>query len=82
MKPIIMFIALTFIQWALTFQPVFAAPKKKLQEVNFSEMDVQGSARTPDGAYLVQRRGLRFLPLYEVKKDLDTKIRNSINYMN
>lgn len=64
----------------LPFNDAFAA-KKKLQEINFSEMDVQGSARTPDGAYLVQRRGLRFLPLYEVKKNLDSKIRKSINYL-
>ena len=64
----------------LPINQTFAA-KKKLQEINFSEMDVQGSARTPDGAYLVQRRGLRFLPLYEVKKNLDSKIRKSINYL-
>jgi hypothetical protein len=57
------------------------AGKKKFQEINFSEMDVQGAARTPDGAYLVQRRGLRFLPLYEVKKDLDLKIRKSTSYL-
>lgn len=58
-----------------------SSTKKKFQEITFSEMDVQGSARTPDGAYLVQRRGLRFLPLYEVKKDLDFKIRKSTNYL-
>lgn len=58
-----------------------SAGKKKFQEITFSEMDVQGSARTPDGAYLVQRRGLRFLPLYEVKKDLDLKIRKSTTYL-
>lgn len=60
---------------------LWAAPRKKLQEVNFSEMDVQGSARTPDGTYLVQRRGLRFLPLYEVKKDFDQKIRKATSYL-
>lgn len=65
----------------LSFNHEAFAAKKKLQEINFSEMDVQGSARTPDGAYLVQRRGLRFLPLYEVKKNLDSKIRKSINYL-
>jgi hypothetical protein len=64
----------------LPFNQSFGA-KKKYQEINFSEMDIQGSARTPDGAYLVQRRGLRFLPLYEVKKNLDSKIRRSINYL-
>lgn len=61
--------------------PSWANTKKKFQEITFSEMDVQGSARTPDGAYLVQRRGLRFLPLYEVKKDLDLKIRKSTSYL-
>lgn len=55
--------------------------KKNLQEITFSEMDVQGSARLPDGTYLVQRRGLRFLPLYEVKKDLDQKIRKAVLYL-
>lgn len=58
-----------------------STPKKKVQEISFSEMDVQGSARLPDGTYLVQRRGLRFLPLYEVKKDLDAKIRKSTSYL-
>lgn len=58
-----------------------ATPKKKFQEITFNEMDVQGSARLPDGTYLVQRRGLRFLPLYEVKKDLDEKIRKSTTYL-
>jgi len=64
----------------LPYEQTFGA-KKKYQEISFSEMDVQGSARTPDGAYLVQRRGLRFLPLYEVKKNLDAKIRKSTNYL-
>ncbi len=76
---IILFVIIT--QILFTSLNSMGASKKKLQEITFNEMDVQGSARTPDGAYLVQRRGLRFLPLYEVKKDLDLKIRQSINYM-
>lgn len=74
----ILFSILLLVSWSPTSE---AGTKKKLQEISFSEMDVQGSARTPDGAYLVQRRGLRFLPLYEVKKNLDSKIRKSVNYM-
>jgi hypothetical protein len=55
--------------------------KGKIQEITFSDMDIKGNASTPDGAYLVQRRGLRFLPLYQVKQDFDTRIRESIVQM-
>ncbi len=78
-KKILLILVISLVYF-LPINQTFAA-KKKLQEINFSEMDVQGSARTPDGAHLVQRRGLRFLPLYEVKKNLDSKIRKSINYL-
>lgn len=76
----LIFLLLTFLLLFLSNESAFAQ-KKKFQEINFSEMDVQGSARTPDGTYLVQRRGLRFLPLYDVKKDLDQKIRKSTSYL-
>ncbi len=54
---------------------------RKVQEVNFSEMSLKGTVRNPDGAYLVQKRGIKFLPLYEVKKDLDARIRESSFYV-
>jgi len=50
------------------------------QEVNFSEMNLKGTIRNPDGAYLVQKKGLKFLPLYNVQKDLDQKIREASLY--
>lgn len=50
---------------------------RKVQEVNFGEMSVKGTIRNPDGAYLVQKRGIKFLPLYEVKKDMDERIRDA-----
>lgn len=63
----------------------FANSKKrsirKVQEVNFGEMSLKGTIRNPDGAYLVQKRGIKFLPLYEVKKDMDSKIRDSSFYV-
>lgn len=55
--------------------------KSKVQEITFDEMDIKGNARTPDGAYLVQRRGLRFLPLFQVKQDFDNRIRESTVHM-
>jgi len=54
---------------------------RKVQEVNFAEMDLKGTVRNPDGAYLVQKRGIKFMPLYEVQKDMDLKIRESAQYV-
>jgi len=54
---------------------------RKVQEVNFSEMSLKGNVRNPDGAYLVQKRGIKFMPLYEVQKSMDGKIRDSVQYV-
>lgn len=54
---------------------------RKVQEVNFAEMSVKGTIRNPDGAYLVQKRGLKFLPLYDVKKNMDERIRDASFYI-
>ncbi len=54
---------------------------RKTQEVNFSEMSLKGTIRNPDGAYLVQKRGVKFLPLYEVQKNMDEKIRDAAGYV-
>lgn len=69
----------------LTSSEGFAQSKKrsirKVQEVNFAEMSIKGTIRNPDGAYLVQKRGLKFLPLYDVKKDMDERIRDASFYV-
>lgn len=54
---------------------------RKVQEVNFGEMNLKGTIRNPDGAYLVQKRGIKFLPLYDVQKDMDARIRESSLYL-
>ena len=63
---------------------VFAKTRtvRKVQEVNFGEMNLKGTIRNPDGAYLVQKRGIKFLPLYDVQKDMDGRIRESALYLN
>lgn len=55
---------------------------RKVQEVNFGDMNLKGTIRNPDGAYLVQKRGIKFMPLYDVQKDMDTRIRESSLYLN
>ena len=55
---------------------------RKVQEVNFGEMNLKGTIRNPDGAYLVQKKGIKFMPLYDVQKDMDSRIRESALYLN
>lgn len=54
---------------------------RKVQEVNFDGSDVDGQVRNPDGAYLVQKRGLDFVPLYKVKKNFDDSLKDSVEYL-
>lgn len=62
-----------------------AGSKKKIysktQKVDFESTDVDGLVRSPDGAYLNQKKGIKFLPLYKVEKNLDREIKNSVEYL-
>lgn len=62
---------------------VLAKTKKTrdVQEVNFSEMSMKGTIRNPDGAYLVQKKGIKFAPLHSVQQDIDKKIRETAAYI-
>ena len=62
------------------FSEMALAQKKvsrKTQDINFAEMSLKGTVRNPEGAFLVQKRGIRFMPLYEIQKDMDSRIRES-----
>ena len=54
---------------------------KKTQNVSFDGTDIDGTVRSPDGAYLVQKKGIKFLPLYKVKKQFDESIKESVDYL-
>lgn len=54
---------------------------RKTQDVNFDGMDVDGVVRNPDGAYLVQKRGIDFIPLYQVRKNFDDNIKESVEFV-
>ena len=54
---------------------------RKTQEVNFDGTNIDGEVRSPDGAYLHQKRGVKFLPLYKIKKEFDKNIRSSVDYL-
>lgn len=54
---------------------------KKTQKVDFESTDVDGLVRSPDGAYLNPKKGIKFLPLYRVEKNLDREIKKSVEYL-
>lgn len=57
---------------------IFSAQgQKNVQEINFDELQVEGKSINPEGFFLVQRPGIEFKPLIEIKSDLDRKIRRS-----
>lgn len=66
-----------------TSSTVFAKKVKyrKTQDVSFDSMDVDGKGRSPDGAYLVQKRGIDFVPLYKVRKNFDDNIKESVEHV-
>ncbi|MAE74353.1 MAG: hypothetical protein CL675_09675 [Bdellovibrionaceae bacterium] len=54
---------------------------RKTQEVSFDGSDVDGLARNPDGAYVLQKKGIKFLPLYRVRKKFDDEIKSSVDQL-
>jgi hypothetical protein len=81
----------TTLSWALVGTFVLLASStvwakkveyRKTQDVNFDGSDVDGQVRNPDGAYLVQERGIDFMPLYKVRQNFDENIKDSLNYVN
>lgn len=55
---------------------------RKVQDVKFDAADINGNVRNPDGAYVVQKRGIDFMPLYKVRKSFDDNIRESVDFVN
>jgi hypothetical protein len=53
----------------------------KTQEVSFDSTDIDGLVRSPDGAYLNQKKGIKFLPLFQVEKSFDREIKSSVEYL-
>lgn len=54
---------------------------KKTQEVKFEGSEVDGVARTPDGAYVVHKRGVQFIPLYDLNSHIKDSVDSSVDYL-
>lgn len=65
--------------------PLGATDKKvryrKTQKVSFDAQDIDGEVRTPDGAYLNPKKGMKFMPLYRVEKKFDERIKDSVEFV-
>lgn len=57
------------------------AKKDKPQRIDFDGLDVDGEVRTPDGQYLLQKSGVDFLPIYEVKDEMQNEIKKSVFFL-
>lgn len=53
----------------------------KTQEVNFENQSIDGKINSPDGAYLLQKRGVQFIPLYKVNNQFEKNILESVDYL-
>ncbi|MCB9025110.1 MAG: hypothetical protein H6625_02225 [Bdellovibrionaceae bacterium] len=68
----------------LNLETLYAKKKvqyRKTQDVSFDEANIDGEVRSPDGSYLHQKRGVKFLPLYKVRKNFDVSIKDSVEYL-
>lgn len=59
----------------------FAQKKGSVQKINFDETDVNGRVRQPDGSYIVQKKGVEFIPLYKIKEDFNQQVESSVDYI-
>lgn len=82
----LMLITLVVVGFAVQAKDGEADAKKKVsyrktQEVNFDGTDIDGQVRSPDGAYMLQKRGVQFLPLYKVNNQFEKNILDSVEYL-
>ena len=85
MKSLVLFFLILVLVAFMGFgmENAFAQSKKgkKVQEISFDGSDIDGESRKPDGSYLVQKRGIDFMPLYNVRKQFDENIKDSVEYL-
>ncbi len=61
---------------------VIAEDKRpKVQKMNFEDESIDGKVRQPDGSYIVQKRGIDFIPLYKLRDNFDEQVEQSIEYV-
>ncbi|MFK8138056.1 MAG: hypothetical protein AB8E15_06840 [Bdellovibrionales bacterium] len=77
-KLILLTISLTF---SLNLVGKTKTKFKKEQRISFDAADIDGVARNPNASYLMQKRGINFLPMYKVRDKFDESIKSSVDYL-
>ena len=54
---------------------------RKVQELNFSEVDINGKARNPQGSYLVRQGSQSFESMIDIKNRFDHKVKKMPEYL-
>lgn len=81
MKRLIFIVVLIAFSSVLTAEDKKKPTYRKTQEVNFENQDIDGKVNSPDGAYLLQKRGVQFFPLFKVNNEFEKKILESVEYL-
>ena len=81
MNRLVFLIALVAFATAVSADDKKKVNYRKTQQVNFEDQDIDGKVNSPDGAYLLQKRGVQFFPLYKVNNEFEKKILESVEYL-
>ena len=81
MKTFTVFMLILFVFSANAAETTKKKKFSKTQELSFDAADVDGQVRSPDGSYVQQKKGIKFLPVYKVEKRFDKNIKESVEYL-
>lgn len=81
MKPILSLLVIVSFMLGTSVANAEGTKTGKVQRVDFGDTDINGKVRSPDGSYLVQKRGMEFAPMYKVKKKLNDGVKESLEYI-
>lgn len=81
MKQFILILAVLSLSAAAHAEKKKNVQYRKTQEVTFDAADIDGAIRSPDGAYVNPKKGMKFMPLYKVDKRFDREIKDSVEYL-
>ena len=75
------FFRFSAIIFVLLFTSFSFAQKDVVQKIDFEGLDVDGEIRRPDGTFILQKSSVDFLPIYEVKTEMQTEIEKSVYFL-
>lgn len=81
-KKVNIYLTTVFLIFCLSFSAFAKNVKyRKTQDVSFEGSNVDGLVKKPTGSFVVQKRGVDFVPLYKVRQKFDSNILESVEYL-